>query len=45
MVYFIIIPRGKNNMPKEKILEEKPDFSANVRGREITEEIQQSYLD
>ncbi|HAT74260.1 MAG: gyrase subunit A protein [Candidatus Moranbacteria bacterium GW2011_GWF2_36_839] len=32
-------------MPKEKILEEKPDFSANVRGREITEEIQQSYLD
>ncbi|MDO9231082.1 MAG: DNA gyrase subunit A [bacterium] len=32
-------------MPKEKILEEKPDFSANVRAREITEEIQQSYLD
>jgi len=45
VVYFIIIPRGKNNMPKEKMPEEKPDFSANVRGREITEEIQQSYLD
>ena len=32
-------------MPKEKILEEKPDFSANVKDREITAEIQQSYLD
>ncbi|MFA6159755.1 MAG: DNA gyrase subunit A [Parcubacteria group bacterium] len=32
-------------MPKEKILEEKTDFSANVKDREITAEIQQSYLD
>lgn len=32
-------------MPKEKTVEEKPDFSANVRDREITAEIQQSYLD